>query len=217
MATTLTADPAKPKPPVLKEMKYDLTLDSFRITETRSRHKDTDYVSFTLLVKPKNGNGTTQTLKKKMGDLNNGTFPVNLSFKEFSVHPEDTVVTNYLIVNSGHKSESEVYSALESTAGKLASAGATAAAGALVGSAIPGLGTALGAAAGWLVGELGGLLDANCDGPVAAEQNIFTYDDLLNKTAHGDFKHETKHPGTNSAHGCGKNSMYYVTWDLKRG
>jgi len=34
------------------------SLDSFRITDTRSRHEDTDYVSFTLLVRDANGQGT---------------------------------------------------------------------------------------------------------------------------------------------------------------
>ena len=209
--------PVKPAPPVLKALQCTFTLDSFRITNTRSRHKDSDYVSFTLLVKGKNGNGTPQTQKKKMGDLNNGTFPVNLSFPNVTVGPEDTVVMNYLIVNAGHKSESAIFSTLDSTAGKLATAGATAAAGAAIGSAIPGLGTALGAIAGWLAGEITGILDADCDGAVAAEQNTFHYQDLATKTAHGDFKHETQHPGTDSAHGCGSNSMSYVTWDVKRG
>lgn len=209
--------PHRPAPPVLLPEKYTFTLDSFRITNTRSRHEDTDYVSFTLLVKPKTGNGTPQTLKKSMGNLNNGTFAVNLAFKDVEVHPEDTVTMNYLIVNSGHKSESQIFSTLDSTAGKLATAGATAAVGALIGSAIPGLGTALGAVAGWLAGEITGVLDADCDGAVAAEQDTLDYHDLMAKTLKGDFKQETKHPGTDSAHGCGSNSEYYVTWHLKKG
>ncbi len=193
---------------------FSFSLDSFKITDTRSRHEDTDYVSFTLLVKPNNGTGTPQTLTKSMGNVNNGVHKVNLSFPRVSVGPTDVVVLNYLIVNSSHKNPSQVVSTLESTGSKLATEAGTAA-GAAIGSVIPGLGTALGAIAGWLAGEVTSLLNANCDGAVAAEQNTFTYNDLVSRTAKGTFTHETKHPGTDSAHGCGSNSMYYVTWHMQ--
>ena len=196
---------------------FTFTLDSFQITDTRSRHEDTDFVTFTLLVQPNGGApATPQTLTKSMGDLNNGTYPVGLSFPNVKVGADDTVVINYLIVNSGHSSESSIYSTLDSTAGKLATAGGSAAAGAIIGSAIPGAGTALGALAGWLAGELTGILDANCDGPVAAEQLSLTYNDLLQKTANGSWSETTKNPGTDSATGCGSNSMYYVTWHIQK-
>ena len=194
---------------------FTFTLDSFKITDTRSRHEDTDYVSFTLLVKSATGAGTPQTVTKYMGDVNNGTFPVNLTFSKIAVGPADTVVLNYLIVNSGHKNPSQVVSTLESAGSKLATEAGTAA-GAAIGSVIPGLGTALGAIAGWLAGELTSMLNANCDGAVAAEQNTFPYNDLTAKTAHGTFSHTTKHNGTDSPHGCGSNSVYYVTWHMQQ-
>jgi hypothetical protein len=196
---------------------FTFTLDSFQITDTRSRHEDTDFVTFTLLVQPKNGPpATPQTQNKSMGNVNNGTHTVNLSFPNVKVGPDDTVVVNYLIANSGHSSESSIYSTLDSTAGKLATAGGSAAAGAIIGSAIPGFGTLIGALAGWLAGELTSVLDANCDGPVAGEQNTFTYDELLQKTANGNYSETTKHPGTDSATGCGSNSMYYVSWHIQK-
>jgi hypothetical protein len=194
---------------------FTFTLDSFKITDTRSRHEDTDYVSFTLLVKAANGTGTPQTLTKYMGDVNNGTFPVNLSFSKIAIGPTDVAVLNYLIVNTGHKNPTQVVQTLEDTGTKLATTAGTAA-GAAIGSAIPGLGTALGAIAGWLAGKVVSLLNANCDGAVAAEQNTMPYNDLMAKTASGRFTHTTKHPGTDSAHGCGSNSMYYVTWHIQR-
>ncbi len=194
---------------------FTFTLDSFKITDTRSRHEDTDYVSFTLLVKSAGGSGTPQTLTKYMGDVNNGTFPVNLAYSKISIAPTDTAVLNYLIVNTGHKNPSQVVSTLESAGTKLATEAGTAA-GAAIGSVIPGLGTALGAVAGWLAGEITSLLNANCDGAVAAEQNTFTYNDLIAKTASGVFTHTTKHNGTDSAHGCGSNSVYYATWHIQR-
>ena len=46
--------------------------------------------------------------------MNNGTHAVNLSFQNIAVNPSDTVTMNYLIVNTGHKSPSEVVSTLES-------------------------------------------------------------------------------------------------------
>jgi hypothetical protein len=194
---------------------FSLTLDSFKITDTRSRHEDTDYVSFTLLVKSNTGAGTPETITKYMGDVNNGVHTVNLSFPRISVGPTDVVVMNYLIVNSGHKNPSQVVSTLESAGTKLASEAGTAA-GAAIGSVIPGLGTALGAIAGWLAGEITGLLNADCDGAVAAEQNTFTYADLVAKTGKGTFTQTTKHPGTDSAHGCGSNSVYYATWHMQQ-
>jgi hypothetical protein len=190
---------------------FTFTLDSFQITDTRSLHNDTDYVTYTLLVKAQDGSGTPRMLTKSMGDVNNGVHAVNLSFSNVQVNPTDTVVLNYLIVNSGHKSPSQVISAVESTATKLATQG-----GALLGNAIvPGIGgSILGAAAGWLAGELLGILTANCDGPVAAEQDVLKYSDLIADTAHGQFTHSTKHPGTDSARGCGSNSVYIVNWHM---
>ena len=189
---------------------FSFTLDSFQITDTRSLHLDTDYVTFTLLVRSKDGTGTPQTLKKAMGDVNNGTHAVNLSFSNVVVTPTDTVILNYLIVNSGHKNPGQVESALEGAAAKLATAG-----GAAIGNAIiPGLGSVLGSAAAWLATELVGILTANCDGAVAAEQDTFTYNDLVGKTARGPFNQSTKHPGTNSPTGCGRNSAYVVNWHM---
>jgi len=203
---------------------FTFTLDHFKIENPRSLRKDTDYVSFTLLVKSSAGVGTPKTITKSMGDLGDGTHKVGLTFSNVPIKPTDIVVLNYLIVNSGKKG-SDIHAILESTATTLANKGvdaATAAAGAAVGGVIgsvipiPGLGTLLGATAGgWLAGEVKGLLHANCDGPVAAEQNTFTYANMVAKTAHGTFTHTTRHPGTDSPRGCGANSKYDVTWFMQ--
>jgi hypothetical protein len=47
----------------------------FRITDTRSRHEDTDYVSISLAV----GSAAPITKTKAMGNLNNGTFEPGLT------------------------------------------------------------------------------------------------------------------------------------------
>ncbi len=194
---------------------FTFVLESFRITDTRSRHEDTDYVSFSLVVNPQNGKGTPHTLTKSMGDLNNGTFNVGLTFPNVTVNPTDTVILNYLIVNSGHKSPSEVESLLEQAGTSLLSAAGNAGGTALQSFIpVPFLGSALGALGSWLGNEIVSILNANCDGAVAAEQNTFAYADLLARTQNGPFTQTTRHPGTNSPTGCGGNSNYYVTWEM---
>ena len=193
------------------------SLDSFKITNTRSRHEDTDYASATLLVRDASGNGTPKTLTKSMGNLNNGTFNVGLSFPNVVVPVNGSIVFNYLIVNSGHTSESDIDKGLEAVGGALANKGLTAGGTALGTAILPGLGTILGAIAGWLAGQISSILSANCDGPVAAEQVTLTYAQLMAKIANATDTVTTAHPGTDSATGCGSNSMYYVTWHIAKG
>jgi hypothetical protein len=199
-------------------------MDSFRITDTRSRHEDTDYVSISLAV----GSAPPITKTKAMGNLNNGTFKVGLTFDSVSVGNDESVVFTYAIVNNGHGSQADVEKSLEKAGTQLAQKAADAAAkaigteigtalGASIGTAaVPVAGTALGALAGWLVGEIGGVLFANCDGPVAAAVHVFKGADLASKTANGRVMMITDHnPGTDSPIGCGGNSNYYVTWSIR--
>jgi len=195
---------------------FSFSLDSFRITDTRSRHEDTDYASITLQLKSANSATEPQTLTKKIGDVNNGTHAVGLSFPNIHVDPSQTVVFNYLIVNTGHKDEGAVYQGLEKAGSALANKGLTAGGTALGTLILPGLGTILGAIGGFLADEIGSWLSADCDGPVAAEQITLTYADLVAKTASGTYSNETKNPGTDSAWGCGSNSMYYVDWHIAK-
>ena len=209
---------------------YRFSLDSFQIRNTRSVHEDTDYVAFALTI----GTGQPQTLQKSMGDLNNGTFSVGLTFGPVPVAAYQPVVVTYLIVNSGHQSQADIDAILTKVANSLASAGAQAAAsaigsgvGTLVGASIGGtvvpiIGSALGALAGWLVGEITGILFANCDGPVAAQQFPFTGTGLWRATSTGPnaqpapFRSSTDNPGIDSPSGCGSNSDYVVNWSVTR-
>jgi hypothetical protein len=205
-------------------MAYSFALDSFRITDTRSLHEDTDYVSITLAV----GAAAPITKVKYMGDVNNGTFKPGLTFDNVAVDPTVPVVFSYTIVNNGHGSKANVEKALEQAGTQLAQKAAQAASkaigqeiGSLLGAsigtaAVPVVGTALGALAGWLVGEIGSVLFANCDGPVAAGVHVFTGAELAAQTAGGKVVTQTDHnPGTDSPHGCGRNSNYFVTWSLR--
>ena len=63
-----------------------------------------------------------------------------------------------------------------------------------------------------------GLITADCDGPVAAEQAAYKGIDLWHQTqtSSRSFTHSTYHPGLDSAAGCGSNSQYSVTWRITR-
>ena len=96
---------AKDRAPVANKLaqSYTFTLDSFRITDTRSVHNDTDFVSIGVAV----GNNPPITVPvKDMGDVNNGTHTVNLSIPNVSVAPDQKVAFSYSIVNSGHDKDS---------------------------------------------------------------------------------------------------------------
>ncbi len=205
-------------------MAYSFALDSFRITDTRSLHEDTDYVSISLAV----GSAAPITKVKYIGDVNSGTFKPGLSFDNIAVDPTVPVVFSYTVINNGHGPKANVEKALEQAGTQLAQKAAQAASkaigqeiggllGASIGTAaVPVVGTALGTLAGWLVGEVGSVLFANCDGPVAAGVHVFTGAELASKTASGKVLTQTDHnPGTDSPHGCGRNSNYYVTWSLR--
>lgn len=133
-----------------------------------------------------------------------------------AVAPNEAAIFNYLILNSGHPSQQATQEALTKAGTYVAEKGAEAASqaissgvgslvGASVGSAVlPLIGTALGALAGWLVGELGGVIFANCDGPVAAEQVAMTGAEVAARTANGQsFRQTTFHPGSDSRTAAG--------------
>lgn len=211
-----------PPPPPFQPASYTFKLVSMQVINTRSAHLDTDHASLTVAV---GSNGAPTTVVKDLGDMNNGTYPIGLSIGPIHINdPNIGVAMNYLILNSGHQSHDEINKILTGTGDSLAAAGAKAATSA-VGTAIglevgsnllPVIGSALGLLAGWLVDQLTGLLTANCDGPVASEQAVFKGLQLWNYTARGPYTHTTYHPGIDSNHGCGSNSIYTATWSISR-
>jgi uncharacterized protein YcfJ len=199
-------------------------LDSFAITNTRSRHEDTDFVTVSLAI----ANRPTLSQTRALGNLNNGNFPLDMIFSNVSITPGEIAVLTYGMVNSGHQSPGEVATALETAFKTLATKGAQIAATAIGGAiggelgasigtaAVPIIGTALGALAGFLVGGAFGLLFADCDGPVAAAVHTLTYDQIKAALAGGNgLVHTDDQPGINSADGCGSNSHYTVTWSAR--
>ena len=202
---------------------YDFSVDNFTISNTRSRHKDTDYISASVAVAGR----PTRSANQKLGDLNNGTFGTAMQFRGVPVADNETAVFTYLIVNNGHSDPGVAERAVEQAAKTLAEKGAQIAAtavggaigaalGASIGTAVvPIIGTALGAVAGWVVTSVGALLFANCDGPVAAAVHTYSGAQLRAGTSRGlKLTGSDHHPGTDSAAGCGSNSVYDVRWTI---
>ena len=152
---------------------YTFTLKSFKITNTRSLHEDTDFVSMAVAV----GNNAPIVLPtKSMGDLNNGTFQVNLSIPNVVIGPTDKVAFSYAIVNTGYdanKVEQDLKKAVTAAVGKASSAAGDATIS-LVGSE----------AKTWLT-KLENLVFPNCDGSVAAGEHVYTEAQLSKMVGNG--------------------------------
>ena len=195
---------------------FTFTVSSFEIKNTRSLHRDTDFVSISVAV----GLKPPVTLPaKSMGDLKKGHYHVDLSIHDVEVQPTETASFVYSIVNSGYD-KNEMEQKLKSAVSKAATAGAVKGAEAL-GTAVGGpAGTAGGSivgskAGGWLVGKIVGIAFANCDGPVAGAIHTFHGAQLAQLTAGGHVATTTDdNKGTNSPTGCGANSHYTVTWSV---
>ena len=200
----------------------NFSLDNFIISNTRSLRKDTDYCTVSVTV----GNNAAVTKTQAMGDVDNGNHAVGLAVSvNVPDHVPTPIVFSYLIMNNGNSNHAAVQKGLEAALAQIGKSGAAAIAkdiakpigdavgsaiGASIGTAVvPLVGTALGALAGYVVGEIGSLLFANCDGLVASGIRAFVSTDLLAHTTNGGHLREgVKHPGTDSAAGCGANSMY---------
>ncbi len=194
---------------------YTFTMTTFKITDTRSVHEDTDFASVASAV------GTASAVPgptKSMGNLNNGTYTANISVTA-SALPTDSVSFTYGIINSGYdanKLETNLKKAIESAAEKAAKAGLAAAAN----TALPGSGaiaSSIGSAGtDWFIGKLLDIVFANCDGSVAGGNHVFSGSQLAAQTAGGKTISGTDdNKGTDSATGCGANSRYYVSWTIK--
>jgi hypothetical protein len=226
---TVLAPLQPPPPPAFQASTYTVSLDAMEILDTRSVHTDTDYGGLTILVSGQPASTVATPGKISGHDVNNGYYPIGLSVRMNLQNPTDIVIINYNIINSGHQSQSDIDAALTQVGEALASAGAKAAAsavatgaGALIGATIgtgvvPIIGSALGAIAGWLVGEIGSLVFADCDGPVASQQTAYLANQLWAQTqADPKLSFAVNQPGVDSADGCGSNSRYVTYWSITR-
>ncbi len=209
---------------------YVFSVDLVQVDTARSLNADTDTAQATVTV----GNAPAQSATQYI-DAIGGTHPKQwqpnlLSFGPLTVELADSVVFNYQIVNKGNPNPDVVDSAMTAAGKKLADyaiqsisksllAGLTEIESVEIGSvssAVPVVGPLLGILAAWLVSELTSIVFADCDGPVALEQVVLLGRDLCQKTAAGPYRTTTTHPGTDSAIGCGSNSVYEVSWSITR-
>ena len=163
------------------------TLDNFGITNTRSRHEDTDFVFLSATV----GGNAPVYASKAMGDVNNGTHQVGLQIEVEIPDDDSVVVFSYLIMNSGHDNDGNrtkaAQAALSTIAKEIINHKAVTVGAVAVGSIlVPLFVSSLAAVAGVLaVVQVGLLLFANCDGLVAAGALPFTCSDLIRRTSSG--------------------------------
>ena len=185
---------------------FSIVLDTFQITQTRSAHKDTDYVSVTLQI---GGGKATQSVCTPMGNLNNGTFSPAVGFPAVDIPEGAPVVINYLILNSSAK-DSEVEPGLQELGSRIATTSVV---------SPPPLASCLEQIATTFAQEIASITNhPSCDGLVAAEQNSLTYEQLMmyaNQSPY--FSQTTPHTGTRAPGNCNsKPSAYAVTWTIKR-
>ncbi len=183
---------------------YYFSLDSMKIENTRARHNDTDHATLSIKVGDKLYDPTT----KHLGDLNNGDYPLQMRFGPIEISdPKTPIVMHLVVVNAGHKSNDDVEKAVKTGIDKL------------IDELAKNNGSDNGNGNGWVMlaktitSVLGGLLFADCDGVVVADQIVSTGGDLKK----WDVVHsETRdYPGTDSPTGCGSNSKYKATWSIR--
>jgi hypothetical protein len=204
LAPASAASRAEPNAAGAAARDYTFTLNSFKITNTRSLHNDTDFVAMAVAV---GSNAPIILPAKSMGDLNNGSYKVNMSIPNALVGSKQAVAFSYSIVNTGYDQntvEQALKKAVSALAQKAAEAGAEAASTALGGD--PTTGKAIEDAVGpTLIGKLTSVIFADCDGTVAVGKHVFSGAQLAAETANGAVLSKTdNNPGTDSATGCGR-------------
>jgi phospholipase C len=193
------------------------TMDNFGISNTRSRHEDTDFVYLSATV----GANPSVFVQKSMGDVNNGTHPVGLSVEVDLPNDDTIVVFNYIIVNNGHGGNDAkakaAQSALSTIAKEVIAHKAITATSIAVGSILVPLFASAVASVAAVLGlvEAGLILFADCDGPVASGVLSFKCSDLIARTGSGQkVSDNIHHPGIDSPTGCGSNSSYTTSCSI---
>jgi hypothetical protein len=210
---------------------YRFSADHVHVTTTRSLDSDTDAAVASVGA----GNWPVRTVTQRIGDIGGLSDPKSmqlnlLDFEPVTVELCEASLFNYLILNNGHADGKVLDDALVKAAGSITSDGVQsiskgigAGLGAIVGIEIigttvlaPVIGSLLGSLVDYLLGKVGSVVFADCDGLVAAEGVAFSGRDLFLKTKDGPLTVTTTHHGTDSASGCGANSVYEVTWTIGR-
>jgi hypothetical protein len=204
---------------------YSFRIPSFRIFEVRSAHSDMLFAATSLKVMNANG-----SLHRDLGAKNmfagerkaGGGVDLNMSWENIYVpgptreNPDGgSIAWAFILANKQH-SDSGWTAALNK--------GADALAGALAGKTLEAaelgpagvVGFAALTAAVIALQEVGNLLNADCDGPVALGAFQKTAAELANLTAtpNSAFDRIESNPGSDSPAGCGANSNYEMKYQI---
>jgi hypothetical protein len=182
---------------------YYLTVDSYQISRTRSRHEDTNFV----YVGATQNTTLLNSRQWGMGDQNDGFYRVGLKVGAVIRDRAAPFAFSYAITNKGHGNSEDLKNALDKA---VPEAGALAAKAGPVGAIIGGV-----VVAGYEATK--DLIFADCDG-IVADAVVQGDLRLFSRWTAGQQVHtETRfHPGYDSPHGCGANSEYTVTWSVSR-
>ena len=204
---------------------YTATLETVHIDNTRSRHNDTDSVSFSVI----SGEKAAHTQALSLGDVNNGDYPIGISFPLLLSDPAGPLVLSYVVYNGG---TSQLPKTLEQLTEKAADealedildptppvSSASDYGTGSSGEMWPEPGSAN---VGWLTAlSYLGIADftfPDCDGMVALDtigHTLSQWDQAIGGATDSTFRTSIRYPGSNSPAGCGSNSDYTVTWSVR--
>jgi hypothetical protein len=215
---------------------YTFKLDGFHIDNTRSRHQDTNTVTFGLQM-----SGQKFPVQSFFaGDVNNGDHAVNLVFGSVLISDGDhPAVFSYEIYN-GDASQlpTDLVTMANTLLAKMTDltikttgvdTGFANFSSGEAGADVPTTGRGSNPfddTSGWsglfleaIVVDIGSFLFPDCDGFVAADaigRTKAQWDELIDIAGGATFRKTLRYPGSNSPAGCGSNSDYIVTWSVTR-
>lgn len=204
---------------------YRFVLERFHIDNTRSRHEDTDTVTFGARA----GEARTFVQSKLAGDVNNGDHGVGIASPPLYVPGQGKpAVFSYFIYN-GDTSKLQV--SLDDEAGKvidlyteqILEGGPSQDPGADIPDDPDLPDGASFDDTSWVnvleFAAIGSLLFPDCDGMVAADvigRTKIQLDAAIDAAGGDSYTQNRRYPGTDSPPGCGSNSDYTVTWSVTR-
>jgi hypothetical protein len=211
--------------------RYSFSVDEVIVRTTRSALTDTDAAVSSVLA----GNAPVQTAVQWIGDTGGPDPKQNhtnlLVFGPVTVDLAEPLSFSYTVINNGHAAQDKVLAALKSGSNALALGGSssmqedigkgvakiiTVTLEGAIKVDVPVIGSILAAIETWLLGKLTDIVFANCDGIVAVEMRAMMGRDLhiLTNSGRNKVSITTTHHGTDSATGCGANSVYDVLWSI---
>jgi hypothetical protein len=220
---------------------YTFRLERIHISRTRSPHTDTNYLTLSLnngknpllqinakLGDMPDGDYSVSDLISRTPQPSLGIGPSNAANFVEIINPQDPVIISWAIVNRGHANDQQAINEINQIGNNLINKflGSGSGTGNTdpmpagmhntdMGSAGWGSEVDWAAIAKWVFGWLINLLDPNCDGGVVAQTITTTAAELATKTQGGvTFRKTLSYPGTDSAVGCGANSLYFVEYSI---